>query len=158
MKMTSDSAEQTIEIGRKLGQLVEPGAVILLKGNLGAGKTHFAKGVALGLDIHDHVTSPTFTIINEYQGRMPLYHIDAYRLEDEGEAYDIGLEEYIYELGVTLIEWPDRINGLLPGEHLAVEISYAGADDETRHLEFTAQGVRYKNLVKELTAVVYSGH
>lgn len=158
MRITSDSPEKTIEIGKNLGKLAEPGSIILLKGNLGAGKTHFAKGVALGLDITEHVTSPTFTIINEYQGRIPLYHVDAYRLEDEEEVFDIGLEEYIYDAGITLIEWPERINSILPAERLVVEITYSGTDDETRQLNFTAAGFQYEKLVKELKTSVHSGH
>lgn len=149
MKIFSDSPGQTIAAGRALGKLMKPGSVVCLRGKLGAGKTHFAKGIALGLGIQEHVTSPTFTIINEYEGRLPLYHVDAYRLDD-GEAYELGLEEYLYGPGVTLIEWPERIEGLLPDEYLTVMIDYIETDTEARELQFLAGGPGYGTLVDKL--------
>ncbi len=151
MVLISDSPEKTIAIGRALGKLMGPGSVVCVEGNLGAGKTHFAKGVALGMGIDEHVTSPTFTIINEYEGRLPFYHVDAYRLEDDEEAYELGLEEYLYGTGVTLIEWPGRIEGVLPDECLRITI-LAGAGDETRELEFTASGRSYDKILEKLAA------
>lgn len=150
MKVISDSPDKTILIGRLLGSRLEPGSVVCLEGNLGAGKTHLAKGVALGLGVEDHVTSPTFTIINEYEGRLPLYHVDAYRLEEEDEAYELGLEEYLYGNGVTLIEWPDRIRPLIPREHLTVSVRMSGTEDDTRELELTSAGTKYERLVTAL--------
>jgi len=150
MKLYSDSPEKTITIGRELGKYLDPGDVVCLEGRLGAGKTHFAKGVALGLGVEDHVTSPTFTLINEYEGRLPFYHVDAYRLEDEEEAYELGLEEYLYGNGVTLIEWPDRIKPVLPAEYLTVALTFAETDSESRELEIAAKGERYAKLIEEL--------
>ncbi len=150
MKVFSDSPQKTIEIGRKLGKYLEPGDVIYLSGSLGAGKTHFAKGVALGLGVEDHVTSPTFTLINEYEGRMPFYHVDVYRLEEEEEAHELGLEEYLYGSGVTLIEWPERIKTVLPEDYLAVELRFTGTGSEARELEISARGERYEKLVEQL--------
>ncbi len=157
MKFYSYSPEDTISLGQRLGQLLKPGSVVCLEGNLGAGKTHFAKGVALGLGVGEHVTSPTFTIINEYEGIMPLFHVDAYRLESEDEAYELGLEEYLYGTGATLVEWPERISELLPDEYMTVVIRFAGADDRTRELEITPVGSRYEKIVEELKAGVCSG-
>ncbi len=154
MKLFSDSPEKTIAIGRALGNLIDPGSVVCLQGSLGAGKTHFAKGVALGLAVEEHVTSPTFTIINEYEGRIPLYHIDVYRLEDNGEAYELGLEEYLDSPGVILIEWPERVPGLLPDEYLTVEIKFPETDSQSRELRFLPQGEKYKKLINRLRAVL----
>lgn len=150
MKFDSSSPAATMTIGRELGKIISPGTVICITGDLGAGKTHFAKGVALGLDIADHVTSPTFTLINEYEGRIPLYHVDAYRLTSADEAYELGLEEYLYGEGVTLIEWPDRVKPLIPEEYLAVRIDLTEKDDDFRVLDIQAYGQKYVGLVEGL--------
>ncbi len=157
MKLLSNSPEDTVSIGCKLGKIIEPGMVICLQGDLGAGKTHFAKGVALGVGVEDHVTSPTFTLINEYEGRLPFYHIDAYRLEDEEEAYELGIEEYLYGMGVTLIEWPERLGGLIPTERLTVIISL-GENDDSRVMKLEANGQAYLRLIEELTLDVHPGN
>lgn len=157
MEVISKSPEQTIALGQILGKLISPGSVICVNGNLGAGKTYFAKGLAQGLGVTEHVTSPTFTIINEYEGQVPFYHVDAYRLTDEEEAYELGLEEYIYGRGVTLIEWPDRVKSLLPDDCLQVSISLTDESDEFRVLDFRAQGQGYEKLVEELEHSVCFG-
>lgn len=154
MKFLSDSPHTTIEIGRILGQMLGPGSVVCLEGNLGAGKTQFAKGVALGLGVSDHVTSPTFTIINEYEGRLPFYHVDAYRLGDPDEAYELGLEEYLFGTGVTLVEWPERVSFLLPDEYLTVAIHPAESDENARELELLSTGRSYEDIVREVLAVI----
>lgn len=150
MELLSKSPEQTMAYGHHLGDLMSAGNVICVYGNLGAGKTYFAKGLALGLGVSEHVTSPTFTIINEYEGRIPFYHVDTYRLTEEEEAYELGLEEYLYGRGVTLIEWPERVNSLLPGEYLQVFISLSDEGDDFRVLDFRAKGQKYEKLVEEL--------
>lgn len=157
MELVSKSPEQTIALGHKLGELMSPGRVICVYGNLGAGKTYFAKGLAQGLGIVEHVTSPTFTIINEYEGVIPFYHVDAYRLTEEEEAYELGLEEYLYGEGVTLIEWPERVNSLLPDEYLQIFIGLTDEGDEFRVLDFRAKGQDYEKLVEELTNCVRFG-
>lgn len=150
-KSRARSTEATVDLGERLGRLLKGGEVISLTGDLGAGKTHFAKGVARGLEITGTVTSPTFTLINEYSGRLPLYHVDAYRLGGVEEAYDLGLEEYIYGDGVTLVEWPDRVAGLLPADRLVVEITRVdGADENTREISFFP-GPGYIELVRMLS-------
>ena len=111
----SHSAEETIAFGRALATTLRRGDVLALCGELGAGKTHFVKGVAAGLAANAAVTSPTFTLIHEYiGGRLPLYHFDFYRLEDEDEALKIGLDEYLDGDGVCVIEWADKFEALIP--------------------------------------------
>lgn len=158
MEFISHSPEETVQIGQRLGKRLAPGMVLLLRGDLGAGKTHFAKGIALGLEVDEMVTSPTFTIINEYNGRLPFYHIDTYRLEEEEEAYGIGLEEYMYGQGVTLIEWPERVTGLLPDTFLTVSILYEDEADDVRILRFLPTGEAYEEIIEELNSIVHSGN
>lgn len=111
----SQSAEDTIALGRTIGATLRRGDVLALCGELGAGKTHFVKGVAAGLEANSAVTSPTFTLIHEYPGgRLPIYHFDFYRLDDEDEALKIGLDEYLDGDGVCLVEWGDKFPALLP--------------------------------------------
>ena len=121
MKYESYSAKDTESIGETFAKNVKPGDVICLCGNLGAGKTVFAKGFAKGLGINCDVTSPTFTILNEYhEGRLPLYHFDLYRLKDSNELLGIGYEEYFYGNGVTLVEWPKRAEALIPQDAMFI--------------------------------------
>ena len=111
----SRSAGETFALGENLAHTLAPGSVLALSGDLGAGKTHFVKGVAAGLGYRGEVTSPTFTLIHEYfGGRLPLFHADLYRIETAEEALRAGLEDYLAEPGVTAIEWADKFPGLLP--------------------------------------------
>lgn len=114
MIFESFSAEETWAFGKKLGEKALPGEVYCLDGDLGAGKTVFTQGFAAGLSVEDYVNSPTFTIIREYSGRLPLYHFDVYRIGDSSEMDEIGYEDYFYGQGVTLIEWPSLIPDLIP--------------------------------------------
>ena len=132
-------------VGARLAGLLEPGDVVLLSGNLGAGKTVFAQGVAAGLGIDEPVTSPTFTLIHEYQGRLPLYHVDLYRIAGEIEAGDLGLEDYLYGEGVTLIEWPERAAGLVPPARLLVALRPVA--ETKRAIRFEPSGERYVRLL-----------
>ena len=143
----SHGAAQTQRLGARLGELLEAGDVLLLEGDLGAGKTVLAQGVAQGLGIQDPVTSPTFTLIHEYEGRLPLYHVDLYRLADAADAANIGLEEYVYGDGVTIIEWPDRAAGLVPDDHLAIALRPIA--DTKRALRLMPHGARYTALVAQ---------
>jgi tRNA threonylcarbamoyladenosine biosynthesis protein TsaE len=143
------STEQTVDLGRILGSLLEPGDLVCLYGDLGAGKTHFSYGIALGLEVLDqYITSPTFTFVNEYQGRIPLYHIDLYRLTDPSELDGIGFEEYIDSDGATVIEWAERAEDELPAESLSVYLSHVS--ENGRELGFLAEGARYEGLMQEL--------
>lgn len=123
MIIETNSAEETFALGKKIGMEALPGAVITLSGDLGVGKTVFAQGLAKGLDIDDAITSPTFTIVQVYEeGRLPLYHFDVYRIADPDEMYEIGFEDYFYGQGVTLIEWAELIDELLPSKRTEIII------------------------------------
>lgn len=121
----STSVNETIRIGFEFGKQLQAGDVVCLDGDLGAGKTHFIKGVAsyFGVD-PEKVNSPTYTLIHEYSGSIPVYHFDCYRLKSEQEALEIGTEEYFYRDGVCLVEWPKKIEGLIPEEAIWIEISH----------------------------------
>lgn len=149
MKIRVKSLEETEKIGGKLGRLVEAGDIITLDGDLGAGKTAITKSIALGLGIEEHITSPTFTIVNEYDGKYPLYHFDVYRIGDPEEIYDIGYEEYINSSGVCIIEWSRLIAEVLPRQRLEVIILRCDGDNE-REIELIPHGERYEKMVEEL--------
>ncbi len=122
--ISSFSAVDTIKIGAELSEKIKPGAVVALTGSLGAGKTTFVKGVASGLGIKSEITSPSFTIIKEYyEGRIPLYHMDLYRIDNYEELYMIGFEELIYGVGLSIIEWSEKAEELLPSERIDVDIA-----------------------------------
>lgn len=146
--LITHSAAETQAVAEKLATLVKAGTVITLNGDLGAGKTTFTQGFAKGLGVTRNVNSPTFTIMKQYQGHLPLYHMDVYRLEDTGD--DIGLEEYINGDGIAIVEWSDLIESSLPTERLAITIERIG--DEERQLTFTPAGDTYDTLVKEVLA------
>ncbi len=143
---TSNRVDDTVNFSKHLATLLQPGDVITLEGDLGAGKTAFTKGLALGLGIQRNVNSPTFTIIKEYQGTMPLYHMDVYRLEDSDE--DLGFDEYFEGDGVTVVEWAHLIEEKLPEERLNIFIYHQGED--TRKFVFKPIGKRYEDLCKEI--------
>ncbi len=119
----SSSPEQTIEIGRSLGEHAEQGDIFALYGDFGSGKTVLCKGIALGLQIEDTITSPSFTIINEYKGRLTLFHIDLYRIACEEDFLSLGTADFLGKTGVTVIEWPDKASVYLPEESIPVYIS-----------------------------------
>jgi tRNA threonylcarbamoyladenosine biosynthesis protein TsaE len=135
-------------MGKRLGRLLQRGDVVALAGDLGTGKTQFIKGLADGVGVGRtaYVSSPSFTLINEYPGRIPFYHIDLFRLESEKEAEDLGLEEYVRGDGITAIEWADKILSLLPEELVWVKIHYTG--QHTRTIEITPKGKRYEEMVE----------
>jgi tRNA threonylcarbamoyladenosine biosynthesis protein TsaE len=138
----------TESFGRRLGSLLFPGAVVALIGPLGAGKTHLVRAIAVGLDIASpsQVSSPTFVLIQEYMGRLPIYHFDAYRLRSEAEFAELGVQEYFAGDGVCLVEWADKVADSLPEERLAIDIVVTGI--ETRGLEGTARGERYEGILR----------
>jgi tRNA threonylcarbamoyladenosine biosynthesis protein TsaE len=137
---TTDSPAQTRAIGRALGSAAKPGALVALRGPLGAGKTQLAKGIAKGLGVRSVVNSPTFVLMNEHAGRLRLFHVDAYRLEDPAEAYAAGLFDERQAQGVTVIEWADRLDGWLPDERLEIEIEPDAAVSDHRTLRWRASG------------------
>lgn len=145
-ELISTQPEKTREFAMKLAKLLRPGDVIALEGDLGAGKTTFTKGLAEGMQITKTVNSPTFTIIKEYKGILPLYHMDVYRLEGTDE--DLGFEEYFEGNGVTVVEWAHIIEEQLPAERLTVYLKHSGNDERT--LILNPQGKRYVDLCEEL--------
>jgi tRNA threonylcarbamoyladenosine biosynthesis protein TsaE len=140
--------EETRELGRQVGALAQPGDVYLLCGNLGAGKTCFTQGIARGLGIEEYVMSPSFVIVREHHGRLPLYHIDLYRLEGVDETVDLGMDVYLYGKGVCVVEWAERARSVMPAEHLMAQIDYAG--DEERCFRIEANGTRYGDIIAKL--------
>lgn len=145
-KLQSSSEDETMRIGQKLAILLKPGSVVTLSGQIGAGKTTFVKGIAAGLGVKRMVTSPTFTIIKEYAGELPLYHMDAYRLEHSDE--DIGFSEYFDGNGISVVEWATFIEDYLPEKRLNIEFKYV--DNHSRTLIFHPNGIHYEQAVKAL--------
>lgn len=151
MEFIVNNESMTINLGQKLGSLVNCGDIICLNGDLGVGKTHFTKGVAKGLLIDDNITSPTFNIVNEYSGRLKLNHFDVYRVNDPDEIYEIGFDDYIFSDAVSIIEWSNYIEELIPKEHISVTIEKlpkSGLD--FRKIVINYNGERY-NYVKGIT-------
>ena len=126
--MITNSARETMLVGEKLAKKLKPGDIIALSGNLGSGKTTFTKGVGKGLGVKypGRINSPTFVLIKEYDGKMPLYHLDLYRLDDLKEIENLAIEEYIYGNGVTVIEWAEKIKSILPEKHISVKLNIKG--------------------------------
>ena len=148
----TDSPEATAEVGMALGRLVRPGDVLLFQGPLGTGKTRMTQGLAQGMGITTPVTSPTFILINQYPGTLPLYHIDLYRLETVVEAEDLGLDDYFFGDGVCVVEWPERALAAMPPEHLLVTLEHIG--ERQRRLIFAAKGGRHGTLLLQLQEVL----
>jgi tRNA threonylcarbamoyladenosine biosynthesis protein TsaE len=145
----TSSPEQTWRMGELLGALLGPGDIVCLYGDLGAGKTSLSYGIALGLEVKEqYITSPTFTFVNEYEGRVPFYHIDLYRLKDPEELENIGFEEYLDSDGVTVIEWAERAEDELPDERLSVYLHYV--NENSREIGFLPEGERYQKLLDAL--------
>lgn len=136
--------QTTSALGRYLGETARPGEVITLGGSLGAGKTTLTQAIGQGLQVPEscYITSPTFSLLHEYPGRLPLYHLDLYRLNDETEIEDLGLLEYLYGTGLTVIEWPDRLGSLMPEERLHVELNLLG--ETARLAKLTGHGVTWR--------------
>jgi tRNA threonylcarbamoyladenosine biosynthesis protein TsaE len=143
------STDETLELARAVGELLRPGDVVSLVGELGAGKTVFARGVARALGVTELVVSPTFTIVREYEGRVPLVHVDVYRIDAIQELHDLGFEEVVRDDAVTLVEWGDKVDGLLPGDRLDVRLAPGAADDE-RVVEIEGHGHSWRARAGEL--------
>ena len=124
MTVVTASPEETIRIGKELAKSLGPNTVIALMGDLGAGKTTLVKGIALGLEIDEVITSPTFVIISEYDGRLPLFHMDLYRISGVDEFIELGAEELFYSGGITVIEWSERIRSILPPDSIRIHIAF----------------------------------
>ncbi|CAH2211925.1 tRNA (adenosine(37)-N6)-threonylcarbamoyltransferase complex ATPase subunit type 1 TsaE [Tepidibacter aestuarii] len=146
-KIYLKNEQETSEIGYRLGQLLNKGDVVCLIGDLGAGKTTITKSIARALEVDDYITSPTFTIVNEYDGKYSLYHFDVYRISSSEDMYEIGFEEYLYGDGICIIEWANLIEDILPDEYMNIELNYK---DEGREMIITPHGKHYENIVKEI--------
>ncbi|KOA18330.1 tRNA threonylcarbamoyladenosine biosynthesis protein TsaE [Clostridium homopropionicum DSM 5847] len=150
MEFIVNNIDKTIEIGFNIGKLSQEGDIICLIGDLGTGKTHITKGIALGLGIEDNITSPTFNIVNEYEGRHKMYHFDVYRVNDPDEISAIGFDEYIFGNGVSVIEWSNYIEDLIPEEHVEIKIDkLPEMGNNYRKIQVNSWGKRY-DYIKEI--------
>jgi tRNA threonylcarbamoyladenosine biosynthesis protein TsaE len=142
----SNSPGQTIEFGRNLGSQLKGGEVVAVCGPLGSGKTHLVKGIAAGAGAKDpkHINSPTFVIVNEYSGRLDIYHIDAYRLDSVSEFEMLGFDDFCYPQSVVLIEWADKVESVLQAmDYIRIELEHAGETKRTIHVKNTPQYINY---------------
>ena len=132
------SADETRDIGTAIGRVIAPGTLVLLIGQLGAGKTTFTQGIADGLGVTAYTKSPSFVLVNEYQGRLPLIHMDLYRIDEPAEVWELGLDDYLGRDGVVAVEWADRATSIFPPDRLEIRIDYVS--DSERRLTATAAG------------------
>ena len=151
LEVTTLSAEETAKLAERIGKILIKGAIILLTGELGAGKTTFTIGLAKGLEVMDMVHSPTYTIINEYRGRLPVYHFDLYRLESLEEMETIGYEEYYFGDGVTVAEWGDKISSSLPDDYLRISFKRTIRDENERALVFYGSSNKIDGLIESIS-------
>lgn len=148
LKLITHSPEQTYELGRTVGKIAQAGDIFLLVGELGAGKTCLTQGIAWGLGIEEYTLSPTFVIMRELYGRLPLYHIDLYRLDDIAEIAALGLDDYLNGNGVCVVEWAEKGLSIMPVEHLMVEIGHLG--DTERNFQLKAGSQRYRKMLDQI--------
>lgn len=144
LDMYSQNENELMNIGERIGKACKPDQVLVLSGDLGTGKTTLTKGLAKGLEIDQMIKSPTYTIVREYEGRLPLYHLDVYRIGDDPDSID--LDDFLYDGGVTVIEWGELLDASLMDDYLLIRIEKEG---EGRRLSFEAHGTRSKALVEE---------
>jgi len=148
MEVRTGSAEETRALAAALGRLLAAGDVVALSGEMGTGKTVFAQGAAAGLGVTEPVSSPTFALVQEYRGRVPVWHLDTYRVQSLDEVIDLSWDDLLSGGGVVLVEWPDRIAAALPGERLDVCVTDAGESE--RVVTLTARGARMEDVVRKL--------
>lgn len=146
----SKSIDDTIRLGTRLGKLLRKGDVVALSGELGSGKTTFIKGIARGAGVREtrYVNSPSFVIVREYKGRIPLYHFDVYRLDDPSGLETVGYKDFFYGGGASVIEWADKIREFLPDEYLEIELLVKGENE--REIKISSHGARYEKLLENL--------
>mgnify|MGYP000436070709 CR=1 FL=1 len=158
MQQCIPQEEDMVRLGMSLAALLKGDEIIYLQGELGAGKTTLVRGILKGLGFTGRVTSPTFTLMNVYDSRPPVYHFDFYRLEG-GDLTDLGLEDYLGKKGITIIEWPEIGASALPGDALIIKIELADGDyDRERIVNISASGPEHRKLLEELTKHVHIGH
>ena len=148
LELISHSPEQTQRLGVRIGELALPGDTFLLVGGLGTGKTCLTQGIAWGLGIKEYAASPSFVVVRELYGRLPLYHIDLYRLDHIEEIVELGLDDYLYAKGVCVVEWAEKALSVLPAEHLLIQISYLSNSE--RSFQLKPSGNRYLKIVAQL--------
>lgn len=148
MKLRINNLKDTERIGKIIGRYLEKGTVLCLDGDLGVGKTALTQFIAKEFGVNEYITSPTFNIIKEYEGKLPFYHMDVYRIDLEDDMYDLGYDEYIYSEGVTIIEWSHKIIGILPDERINIEIQRL--DDTRRIITINGKGRVYEKIAEEL--------
>ena len=155
MKLTTHSLDETLSLGKNIGKMINAGTIIALTGDLGSGKTSFVQGLAKGLDVSEkyYITSPTFTLINEYPGRCRLFHIDLYRIEDPLELEELGFYEILYSYSVTAIEWADRLMDDFLSDY--IDMKFKIIDDESRMINITATGRKNINVIKKLELKIF---
>ena len=148
-RLVTKSVQETMRFGERLAKQLKAGDVVALFGDLGSGKTTLVKGIAKGLKVKTaQVNSPTFVLMNFYEGKLPIYHFDLYRLEDTKEIDRLGCDEFFYDKGIAIIEWAQRLKELLPKEYLGIQLTHK--NEKERALTLTAHGERYRILLGEL--------
>lgn len=152
LRLITHSPEQTQQLGTSIGELAQPGDIILLTGELGTGKTCLTQGIAWGLNIKEYTLSPSFVIMRELYGRLPLYHIDLYRLDNIEEIADLGLDDYLYGKGVCVVEWAEKGLSIMPEEHLLIEISHLSETD--RNFVLRPCGRRHSDMLEQLKGAI----
>lgn len=152
LKFISHNPEETRQLGVRLGELASPGDIYLMSGNLGVGKTCLTQGITWGLGSKEYALSPTFVLMREIHGRLPLYHIDLYRLDNLPEISDLGLDDYLYGKGLSVIEWAEKGISVLPSDHLLIKIQYLS--DNERGFELAAHGKHYEKLLTKLKTLI----
>jgi tRNA threonylcarbamoyladenosine biosynthesis protein TsaE len=151
LDVISRAPDETRKVGAALAELLVPGDVVSLTGDLGAGKTAFVQGAARALGVQEPVTSPTFVLVRQYRGDVPVHHVDVYRLDRVQEVLDLGFEDLLDPSGVVFVEWGDAVDALLPDDHLRVEIT---TDDDARRLSFAGRGSRWAGRWERLEGVL----
>ena len=148
LKLISHSPEQTQNLGKELGKFARKGDIFLLSGDLGTGKTCLTQGIAWGLGVKEYAFSPSFVLIREYHGRLPLYHVDFYRLNSIEEIVDLALEEYLYGNGICVIEWAEKGMTVLPSDNMYIALEYVSGPETDRRVTLQTNGNRYQELMK----------
>lgn len=151
-ELITENAAATESLGCRLGAFIKEPVLITLEGELAAGKTVFAKGYGRGMGITNTIKSPTYTYMCQYEGKMPLYHIDAYNIPNSDAFEALGLEEILYEPGVILLEWPSQVEEILPCDRLSIRLEKCADREDARILTFTPRGERYENILEEWLA------
>lgn len=154
LELITHNPEETQTLGRYLGELALPGDIFLLVGGLGVGKTCLTQGISWGLGITEYVMSPTFVIMRELYGRLPLYHIDLYRLDWVEESMELGLDDYLYGHGVCVVEWAEKALAIFPREHLLIKITYLSENE--RRFQMEPDGQHYREMVAQLRQFAFS--